>query len=64
MDTLCHRDVGGAVIATIARAFERRELGKLAFPVAQDVLADAKLVGELADGEEGARLLSQRSCPA
>jgi hypothetical protein len=38
----CERNIGRAIVAPIAGALERPELGKLGFPIAQDMLRHAK----------------------
>ena len=64
MDAAHERDVGGAIVAAIAGALERAKLGKFRFPITQDVLRDAELGAELADGAERVGSLGRWPCPA
>ena len=40
MDSPREGDIGGAVVAAVAGALERTELGEAGFPIAQDMLRD------------------------
>ena len=62
VDPLDQRDVGGAVIAAIAAAFQRLQLGKLPFPIAQDVLLDAERASNFADGAQRPLILAVIEC--
>jgi hypothetical protein len=46
-------DILRSIVAPIAGSLQRLQLGKLAFPVAKDVLRDAKLGCDLADRPKG-----------
>ena len=56
-------DVGGPVIAAVAGALHRPQLREARFPIAQDMLGDAKLLRQFADRLEERRDLSLRPPP-
>src|SRR3546814_14625915 len=47
VDPAHQRDIAGAVIAPLAGALERPQLGKARFPIAQDVLRQPRLARQL-----------------
>jgi hypothetical protein len=53
-------DVGGPVVAAVACALHRLQLGEAGLPIAQDVLGDAELLRQFADREESAGILVGR----
>ena len=67
VDPVGERDVGGTVITAIAGALKRPQLWEASLPVAQYMLRDTEVAGELADGSESlvafaGRLDGQLSC--
>src|SRR3546814_12573130 len=52
VDPAHQRDIAGAVIAPLAGALERPQLGKARFPIAQDVLRQPRLARHLPDRAE------------
>src|SRR5689334_22318740 len=56
-------DVCWAIVAAVARTLQRAQLRELRLPIAQDVLSNAELGRELADGPEGGRVLLPRRHP-
>src|SRR3546814_18569163 len=61
VDPAHQRDIAGAVIAPLAGALERPQLGKARFPIAQDVLRQPRLARQLPDRAESGVGLVGRS---
>ena len=55
MDAPRERHFRGPVLAAVAGALEGFQLGELGLPVAQDMLRDAELSRQFADGTKGVR---------
>ena len=53
VDAVRQRNVSRTVVATITGALEWAKLRETRFPIAEDVLRNAQILGELADGPEG-----------
>ena len=51
MDAPRQIDVGGTVIAAIARPLHRLQLWKARLPIAQDMLRDSELLRQFANGQ-------------
>src|SRR3546814_4559716 len=58
VDPAHQRDIAGAVIAPLAGALERPQLGKARFPIAQDVLRQPRLARQLRSEEHTSELQS------